>query len=183
MSQVQKYGLIADRYALALIEVGQEGDYNFEQISSDLKNVGEILSHSKDLDEFLTNPVISIEDKIEIVEKVFKSEVNPKMVNFLKLIVENGRFQAFSDVCVCFQSRLDKMNNIERVLVTSAVELNDDAKNKLKEKLESKMKKSVSFDWAINPEIIAGLVINMGDNIIDTSLKHKLDDMKKKIAK
>lgn len=175
--------LIAQRYSEALVEMAKEGKLSFEKISTDLNLVKEILTNSKDLEEFLTNPIISVEDKKEIIDKVFSTEIDVLITNFLKVLVEKSRFDAFYDILESYNEALDDINNISRVKVTSAFEMSEDSKKKLKEKLETKLKKNVILDLDINSDIIAGLVIKIGDNIIDMSMKHKLEDLSKNITR
>jgi F-type H+-transporting ATPase subunit delta len=182
-STQNKHHLISKRYSDALVQLAEGGRLSYEKISSDLNVVESTLSQSLDLNEFLNNPLISVDDKKEIIIKVFSNEIDDLIVNFLKVLVDKDRFSAFKEVTISFKEALDKVNNISRVKVTSAVNLPDDTKNRLKSKLEEKMQKAVVLDWEINPNIIAGLVIQMGDNIIDTSLKQKLEDLSKTITK
>ncbi len=178
-----KHILIAQRYSDALVEIAKDGKLTYSKISTDLELVKNTLSQSKDLDEFLVNPITSIEDKKEIIDRVFSGEIDGLIVNFLKVLIDKNRFSVFGEVLNAYNKALDRVNNISRIQVVSAVEMTEDAKNKLKEKLETKLKKNVVIDLEINPEIIAGLVIKMGDNIVDVSLKHKLEDLSKNIMK
>ena len=178
-----KNTIVANRYSDALIEIAKDGKLTYGKISADLLLIKSILEQSKDLNEFLVNPLVSIEDKKNVIEKVFSNEIDSLIVNFLKVLVDKNRFSAFDEVFECYNKSLDDINNIARIRVTSAVEMSEDAKKKLKEKLESKFKKSVVLDLDINPAIIAGLVIKMGDNVIDMSLKHKLEDLSKNIVR
>ena len=180
-STQNKHHLISKRYSDALVELTKSTSLSYDKISSELVIVANTLSQSQDLNDFFNNPIISTEDKKDVIEKVFSNEIDPLMVNFLKVIVDKNRFSAFSEITSAFKEAVDKSNNISRVTVTSAVNLSDDAKNRLKNKLEEKMHKTVTLDWEIDPKIIAGLVIQMGDNIIDTSLKNKLEDLSKNI--
>lgn len=175
--------LIADRYAEALVKIAKDGKLTFEKISADLNSINEILSQSKDLYEILINPVVSIENKKEIIDRVFSNEIDALIINFLKILVDKNRFNAFDEIISSYNKAIDKVNNISRVDVTSAVEMNDEAKNKLKNKLEEKMKLNVILNLNVNPDIIAGLVIKIGDNVIDMSLKHKLEDLSKNIIR
>lgn len=175
--------LIAERYADALVEIAKEGKLTYEKISKNLNLVKEILTQSKDLDEFLTNPLISVEDKKNILDKVFTDEVDVLILNFLKVLVDKNRFASFSEILEAYNKSLDDINNISRINVTSAVKMTDEAQAKLKDKLEAKLKKKVVLDLEINKDIIAGLVIRIGDNIIDMSLKNKLEDLSKSITK
>lgn len=174
--------LIADRYSDALVELAKEGRLTYEKISSDLNFIKDTLEQSKDLNDVLVNPVVSIENKKEIIDKVFSNDVDGLILNFLKVIVDKERFNTFYDICDSFSKARDSVENISRVQVVSAVEMNSEAQNKLKIKLEEKMKKNVVLDLKINPQIIAGLVISIGDSVIDMSLKHKLEDLSKKLG-
>lgn len=175
--------LVADRYADALVKLAQEGKLTFVKINTDLATIKEILSQSKDLDSFLTNPLTSVDDKKEIIEKVFSSEIDALIVNFLKVLVDKNRFSAFTEIFDAYNKYLDNINNISRVKVISAVEMPKEAESRLKEKLEAKLKKNVVLDLDIDSNIIAGLVIKIGDNIIDMSLKHKLEDLNKNLIR
>lgn len=178
-----KNTLIAQRYADALVRIAKEGKLTFEKISKDLNLVKEILTSSKDLNEVLVNPVVSIEDKKEILDKVFSSEIDVLVINLLKLLIDKNKFNIFDEVLEAYNKSIDSVNNIKRILVTSAVTMPEDAKNRLKQKLEEKLKANVLLDLNINKDIIAGLVIKIDDNVIDMSLKHKLEDLSKNILK
>lgn len=178
-----KNTLIAERYADALVDIARDGKLTFEKIKTDLNLIQEILNQSKDLSEALINPIVSVENKIEIIEKVFADEIDALMLNFLKVIIEKSRFSVFDEVLAAYNKRLDDINNISRVSVVSAVEMSGEAKSKLKIKLEERLRKNVVLDLDINSDIIAGLVIKIGDNVIDMSLKHKLEDLSKNITR
>lgn len=175
--------IIADRYADALVKLAQEGKLTFEKINSDLNSVKEILTKSTDLKEFLINPIVSIDSKKEVLDKVFANEINTLIINFLKIMVDKNRFETFDEVINSYNKYLDEINNISRIEVTSAIEMSKDSQNRLKEKLESRLKKNVVLDLNINPDIIAGLVIKIGDNVVDMSIKHKLQDLSTNIIR
>lgn len=175
--------LIAERYSQALVEIAQEGKLTYEKIGSELNLIKNTLALSKDLDEFLNNPLISADDKKEILIKVFSTELDELIINFLKLLIDKNRFNVFGEIIEAYNKALDNINNISRIKVTSAVEMSKELQQKLKSKLENKLNKNVVLDLEINANIIAGLVIKIGDNIIDMSLKHKLEDLSKSIVR
>jgi len=178
-----KNTLIAQRYADALVQIAKDGKLTFEKISKDLNLISEILEQSKDLKEVLVNPVISIDDKKEILDKVFSNEVDVLIINFLKILTDKNKFDIFDDILEAYNKSIDNINNIKRVSVTSAVTMPEDAKSRLKQKLEEKLKANVIIDLNINKDIIAGLVIKIDDNVIDMSLRHKLEDLSKSITR
>lgn len=175
--------LIAQRYARALAESAKDGKLTYEKISADIKTVLQVLKTSVDLQNFLINPIISAGDKKEIVAKIFDGSIDNLVLNFIKILIDKDRFSQFETIADVYDKILDKIHNISRIKIVSAVTLNEDTRKRLKDKLEKKLNKTVTFDWVIDPEIIAGLVIQMGDNIIDTSLKYKLEDLSKSIMR
>lgn len=178
-----KNTLIAQRYADALVRIARDGKLTFEKISKDLNLIKEILGQSKDLQAVLINPVVSVDDKKEIINKVFSNEIDVLIINFLKLLTDKNKFGIFEDVLEAYNKAIDSVNNIKKVSVTSAVTMPEDSKNRLKQKLEEKLKANVVLDLNINKDIIAGLVIKIDDNVIDMSLKHKLEDLSKSITR
>lgn len=182
-----KNTLIAQRYADALVQIARDGKLTFEKISKNLNLIKEILEQSKDLKEVLVNPVVSTDDKKEIIDKVFKNDslggIDVLIINFLKLLTDKNKFDIFDDVLEAYNKLIDSIDNIKRVSVTSAVTMPEDAKGRLKQKLEEKLKANVVLDLNINKDIIAGLVIKIDDNVIDMSLKHKLEDLSKSITR
>ncbi len=178
-----KNTLVAQRYADALVKIARDGKLTFEKISKDLNLIKEILEQSKDLQAVLINPVVSVDDKKEIIEKVFKKEIDILIINFLKLLTDKNKFDVFEDVLEAYNKAIDSINNIKKVSVTSAVTMPKDAQSRLKQKLEEKLNANVVLDLNINKDIIAGLVIKIDDNVIDMSLKHKLEDLSKSITR
>ncbi len=175
--------LIAQRYAESLIEFGRDGQLSYVSISADLANVLTILSHSKDLYDALTNPLVTVADKEAIVDKVFEQDVDVLIKNFLKLLVEKNRFNLIYDIVTVFNTLLDDINEVARIEVVSAVELNDMEKSRIQDKLAEKLNKQISVKYKTDEAIIAGLIFKMGDDIIDMSVSHKLEDYKKAIMK
>lgn len=171
---------IAKRYAVALVESAVD-DGVLQPVFQQLCMVRDTLLNSADLFDFLTNPIVSFTDKYDVIDKVFSSEVSDKVTNFLKLLVENSRFELFYSVIEQYSVKLDEFNNISRVSVVSAVNLDDEAKRRIVEKLEFKISKKVIAEYKVNPEIIAGLVIEVNNKTIDTSLKTKLNNIKKQL--
>ncbi len=146
---------------------------------SDLNTVMEVINSSKEFELTMLNPSISLQTKYEIIDEIFKKELNEKVLNFIKILVEKNRFNEFEQIIQAYSNELDEMNNIKRVEIVSAVELSDEQKQKTIEKLHIRLNKEVKVNWALDTNIIGGLVIKIDDDIIDTSLKNKLDKLSK----
>ena len=117
--------------------------------------------------------------KYEILDEIFKKELSEKVLNFIKILVEKNRFNEFEQIVQAYSDEVDQNNNIKRVEIVSAVELSDNQKQKAIEKLEARLQKTVKVGWTVDTSIIGGLIIKIDDDVIDTSLKNKLDKLSK----
>ncbi|MDR1167607.1 MAG: ATP synthase F1 subunit delta [Heliobacteriaceae bacterium] len=162
-------------YANALIQI--------EEAEANIKIIEEILSKSPDLSDILVNPSISQDIKYSIITEIFSKDVSAKIVEFLKILVNKKRFGEFNTIAAAFYKKLDEINDIKRVEVVSAVDLNNDTRKRITERLQTKLQKTIIPQWSINEEIIAGLVIKIEDDIIDASLKNKIESLGKGISK
>ncbi len=174
---------IAKRYAKSLMELMLDSENNQEEIRSDLVNVKEILLSSTELNSAMTNPIVSAYDKEQIITTVFEQDTNETTRNFLKLLVEKNRFGLIFQIIEAFDEMLNKINNIAQVNVTGAIELDNDSKGKIENKLREKLNKEINIAYNTDSSIIAGLIYKIEDDILDTSLKHKLEELKKELIK
>lgn len=169
----------AKTYADALIETNQSND----DILKDLETVSKIIENSNDLKTVLNTPAVPVEQKIEIIDDIFKSQVSQNILNFLKILAEKKRFNEFEEILQAFKNKFDEIQGIKRVTVISAIELSDDYKTKITDKLKEKLQKNIHADWQVDSEIIGGLIIHIDDNVINTSIKNKLENLSKNIIK
>ena len=171
----------AKNYAASLIQVGKDGVMTYDAILNDLNTVMDITSESTELVSVMENPAISINSKNEIIDSVFANQISDKIINFLKILIDKKRFYEIDQIIQCYKTEVDKINNIQQVEVVSAVELTDDRKERLTEKLKSKLNKQVKVNWILDNDIIGGLIIKINDDVIDNSLKNKLETLSKNI--
>lgn len=166
---------IAKRYASALCAFDARNS-----IFDELKDVASVLSNSEDLGKFLVNPIVTTEDKKEIIGKVF-ADLSENTKNFLFVLADKNRMAYFNSILEQFGLELDEINNVKRVEVISAVELTEDEKFRIKDKLQRKLSCDVVPLYSLDAAIIAGLVIKIGDKVIDNSLKSRFDGLKKQL--
>lgn len=166
-------------YADTLIRLGQDGSVSFDEILENLENIQKICASSNELVSVLQNPTISIDTKNSIIDEVFSQNIDDKIKNFLKIIIDKKRFNEFNSIVSSFKAELDKINNIKHVDIISAINLDDNTKQIILTKIENKIQKQVIANWTVDNSIIGGLVIKFDDNIIDSSLKQKLEKLSK----
>ncbi|MBQ6516923.1 ATP synthase F1 subunit delta [bacterium] len=179
----EKLSLAAKRYSKALIELSMDGSIDNTMILNQLYFVQEVLNSSKELRDVLNMPQISTDIKKEILNKVYEPHIDKVVLNFLNVLLEQNRFKEFDEILASYKEELDKFKNINNVEVISAVELTDEQKDRLKNKLQEKLNCSIEANWGIDPAIMAGLVIKYDGNVIDMSLRNKLKDLNKNIVR
>lgn len=171
---------IADRYALALMELGERHE-SLDTFENDLQTIKSTLDSSKDLEDFLNHPAISVVGKKEVLEKVFKESVSQYMYNFLQVLLDRNRLFVFRTIVEHYRNLLNKKRNIVVAQVITAIDIDEDTRNRVKHKLDSLFCCNIKIESKIDSDILAGMVIKVGDRIIDGSIKTKLDNMKKQI--
>ena len=155
---------------------------NEEAYLFDLRTVKEIFDTFPEYIELLHSPAVSKEEKIELIDSAFSDRVNEHIVSFLKLMCENNRIEYLYS---CFDVYEKLYNQVKRVIVanvTSAIELNENEKAKIKSKLEKKFGYKVELVCKIDEKIIGGIIIKTEDAILDGSLKRKMHDVKEVIS-
>lgn len=171
--------LVARRWAKALMELALEDEgISKEDILDDLKEVSENICASNELSEVLNNPSVSQEEKQAVLSKLFENKLMPIVYKFIIAMNNKGRLGILGSVADEFEHQLEEMRNILRVSITSAIELSDDKKNDIRNRVAEKLQKDVILQWHVDSDIIGGLIFNIGETIIDNSIRHKLEDLK-----
>ena len=169
---------LAKRYSEALTEVAKNKN-ELDTVWTDLQTVEESITSVKEMANFLSHPVIPVFEKKDMVKSVFEGKINNDVLNLLYILLEKNKINLLSTILYCFEESMDEAKNILKVGVVSAVEIDEDLKHKLQEKLENKLNKLVKFDFETKPEIIAGVVLKIQDKVIDGSMAAKLESFKK----
>ena len=176
--------LASKKWAKALIELTQEDEsISKENVLSDLRNIAETLNISEELLNVVNNPSISIDEKQVVLSKIFYEKVTPIVFNFLYVLNLKKRLNLISDIADEFEKELEELENIVRIEITSAIELSDERKTSIRNRVAEKLQKNVKAEWEINSDIIAGLIFNINDIVVDNSVKHKLDKLSENIIR
>ena len=175
--------LISKRWAHALMELALENEeISKEDILSDLQEITQTIENSEELANVINNPSISTEEKQIVLCKLFQNAVMSLVYNFLFTLNLRKRVNLIGEITKEFEKELDKIKNITHVNITSAIELDNERKEYIKGKIAEKLKKDVIIDWGVNSDIIAGLIFNIDETIVDNSVRHKLENLSKSIS-
>ena len=176
--------ILSKRWAKALMELIQEDEnISKEDVLDDLREISETINSSEELSNVINNPAISIEEKQIVLCKLFQNSIMPIVYNFVYALNLKKRVSIIPEIADEFQIELDRINNISHIGVTSAIDLSKERKDDIKWRVAEKLQHDIIVDWKVDNDIIAGLIFNVNETIIDNSLKHKLEDLSKNIIK
>ena len=179
-AQENKLISIAERYSDAIIEVAKDKD-ELDKTLDDLKTINSSLAECPELKMFLEHPTLPNKDKKDTLQGILKDKISNSVLNFLMLLIDKNRLFAFNSIVSAYEKSLNKIRNISIAKVTTAVEIDEDTKNKLKAKLEELFKKEIKLELMKDTEIIAGMVVEVEEKTIDGSIRTKIDSMKKQL--
>lgn len=170
---------IASRYAKSLIDLAVEQD-KLERI---LEDVNAFRSATKNRDFYLLmkSPIVSSSKKLDIVNAIFENKFDALTLSFLKILITKGREAYLPDIAVEFLSQYKKIKHISTVTVTTATELSEKAKKALLAKLQasSSTDDNIEIITKVDPDLIGGFILEFDDKVYDTSVSHKLEQLKK----
>ena len=168
---------IAARYALALMEMAEEQKL-LEKLAEDLRDVEATISGSRELRIFLASPVASPEQKLKILNEIFGKRSMDITMRFMSLLVQKGRAEYVYAAAEEFLRMLDTKRNILRAKIQSAAALTEEEQMQLLAQLERRTGKRVRANFEINPALRGGFVARLGDDMVDASLKHQLENLR-----
>lgn len=175
--------LISKTYGEALFELAVE-EQKLDVLFEEAKAVRDILRENADFGKLLNHPKIPREDKVKVAEEVFKGRVSGELTGFLVLIIEKDRSTELDAILTYFIDRVKEEKHIGVAFVTTAVELDKATQMKVKQRLlETTKYKEMEMHYTVDASIIGGMVIRIGDRVIDSSITTKLNELKKQLLK
>ncbi|GAB4228485.1 MAG: ATP synthase F1 subunit delta [Elainellaceae cyanobacterium] len=165
---------IAEPYAQALMSLARDND-SVDRISEDVNSLLNILNESEDFRSFVLNPIVKAEEKKAVFSQVLTDQVHPFTHNFLKLLVDRGRIVFLEEIAKQFQELVRQLNQTVLAEVTSAVSLSDGQQEAIRQKVvDMTQARQVELDVKVDPDLIGGVIIKVGSQIIDASLRGQL---------
>ncbi len=173
--------LIFHTYAEALYEVGLEKD-SLEEYAKDMKLIIDSFNEYPDFFELFITPRIEHKKRKEVMEEVFGKKITREVLSFTKILIDKDRGVHIRGIYDSFIHMVDEHLGVVKAIIESAIELTDDEKDRLKKNLEEMTNKTIRMTCIVNPKVIGGLIIKVEDNIIDASIRNRLDEMKQSLA-
>ena len=175
--------IISKAYGEALFELALEKN-ELDSIAEQVNVLADAFAENNELIKLLSHPKISKEEKINVIESIFKGRMSDDIVGFLVIIVEKDRGSEIEDILKLFQAKVREYKKIGVALVTSAIELSTEQKQKVEQKLLQQTDyETFEVEFKVDESLIGGMIIRIGDRVVDSSVKSKLDRMARDMAK
>ena len=167
---------VASRYAQALFELADENNETSE-IYSEIVDLNDVISSNKNLYDVLRSPFITREEKREIVVELFDGKVKKDTKNFLLVLIDKDRTTELSSIVQAYKQMLNDKLNIAEGKVFTAVPLSPEQISELEKKLSAKYNKNVKLENRIDKSILGGVLVRIGNEEIDGTVKSRLNDL------
>jgi F-type H+-transporting ATPase subunit delta len=171
---------IAQVYARALFEVAQERD-SLDIIREQLGQFADALAENRQLSVFFFSPYFSSGEKKDGVQRILEG-ADPAFQNFLEALVERHRMPAIYRIRQHYEEMWDEENKLLPVTVTSAVELDEATVRHIGDRVGEQTGLKVELSSRVDPEILGGIVLRVGNFILDASIRNRLDQLRKQVA-
>jgi F-type H+-transporting ATPase subunit delta len=177
-----KISKAATRYAKAFFDIAQEKSA-LEAVNNDFEAIGAAIENSKEFNAFLKAPLISSEKRVAALKALFETKIDKTSFEFLIFLVRKSRIDILADVISEFAKLNDRLNNVERISITSAFPMADDQVDAIKARLQQKLHKSFLAEVIVEPGLIGGFKIKVGDQVHDLSVEAQLNKLKQSVVK
>ncbi len=149
-----------------------------------VKVVADILSTNDEFGKLMNHPKIIKEDKVKIVEEAFSNKIPKEIIGIMTLLITKGRANEMLSVFEYFIELVKEEKKIGRADVVTAVELSADQKAKVQQKLlDTTEYKTFEMNYSVDTSLIGGMVIRIGDRVVDSSIKTKLFELTRELRK
>jgi F-type H+-transporting ATPase subunit delta len=182
MSQISK--AVAHRYAKPLLELANQKGL-LDEVNRDMKLLGQTCEENPQLVAILRNPIIRGFKKYSILKGIFEPKVNPMTMAMFEVLARHSREEVLYEISQEFNALYNIFKGIQVVNLTSTVPFTETMKTELVNKLTKELNKTIELKEEIDPSLIGGFVVQIGDKQIDNSVKNSLlrlkQDFNKKI--
>jgi len=172
---------LAQVYANALFEVASENEV-IDDVREQLGQFADELETNRDLQVFLFSPYFSSQEKKDGIRKIVEG-ADERFLNFLELLAERHRMPAIFRIRRAYDALWREENKLLPVTVTSAIELDDGLVEGLGKRIEEQTGKKVELTSRVDADVLGGLVLQVGNMVLDASIRNRLEQLRKQVAK
>ena len=172
---------IAAVYARSLFEVARDQG-KLDEVREQLGQFADAMHDDRDLQVFFFSPYFSTQEKDDGLDRAV-SGADPTVVNFLKLLIENHRMPVIFRVRRAYEELWEQENRLLPVQVTSAVALDPATVKQIGDRIAEQTGQRVDLSATVEPDILGGIVVRVGNQVLDASVRNRLEQLRKQVAR
>lgn len=174
--------LASKTYGDALFELALE-ENRLDEFVDEVTAVVKILDSNADLTKLMNHPKVDKEEKIQVIENIFEGKVSKELVGLMRMVIEKGRTNELIGIFEYFIAEYKEHKNIGTAYVTTAIELNPVQKEQVEKRLlETTKYVKIEVSYSVDKSLIGGMVIRIGDRVMDSSIKTRLYELTKDLT-
>jgi len=171
---------IAAVYARSLFEVAKDQD-KLDLVRDQLGAFADALNETRDLQVFFFSPYFSTAEKEDGLDRVV-SDADPAVLNFLKLLIEKHRMPVVFRIRATYDALWEDENRLLPVQITSAVELDKQVVSQLGDRIAEQTDRKVDISADVDPDIVGGIVVRVGNSVLDASVRNRLEQLRRQVG-
>ena len=172
---------IAEVYGRSLFEVATEHDKT-DELREQLGQFADALDDNRDLAIFFFSPYFSTEEKKDGLKQSLE-DADETLVNFLELLIEKHRMPVIFRIRRVFDALWERAHHVLPVQIATAIELDEGEARKLGDRIAESTGQKVELSTSVDPDILGGIVLRVGNSILDASIRNRLDNLRKAVAR
>lgn len=175
--------LVGTTYGEALFELAVE-EGKEDEFLSEITQLKDLLVENPDFGKLMNHPKILKEDKLKVLEEVFKGRISEELLGFLHLIVTKDRYGDIDAILDYFVDEVKKLKGIGVAYVTTAIDLSEVKKKEIETRLLTTTSyKKMEMHYQVDGDLIGGMVLRIGDRVVDSSVRNKLFELQRELLK
>lgn len=173
--------LVSKTYSQALFEVALESN-KFDEFIEEFKFIVSVCKEQPEFYEILKTPKINISEKKKMIDEIFQGKISQEIINFTKIILEKRRVKNLFSISKEFERMVYEHKGIVKAKAITTIPLGKREIDKLQKKLSDVTQKSVILENEIDKSLIGGVMIKLGDRVIDGTIKGKLEQLENSLT-
>ena len=178
--QVDQASPVAVAYARSLLELANERN-TARDVGEEMKAISQLMKENPQFKEFLANPAVGHNDRQRVIENVFKGQASELVYNLIRVANAKGRAGVLDEIAATYSKLLDEqLGNID-VQVTTARDLDGGQEDAIRQRISQVLGKNPILHKHVDESIIGGVVVRVGDKVMDASVKTQLKSMRERL--
>jgi F-type H+-transporting ATPase subunit delta len=180
MPAIKHYSAAATSFAQALLDLAVMQD-RADAIRDELKVIRQLVDENDTFAKVLADPALGVNERSDVLRKIFDGRITPLLMNFMILANEKGRAGDLREIAAAYMDLLDKKQGRVEVDLTVAQELSSDQLDQVRQKISGTLNKTAIVHQKVDHSILGGLMVKIGDQLIDASVRYQLDSIKEQL--